>query len=318
MSPDDDAPRPASLRLRLATGLGYHVRAWDGPGDTTFVLVHGFSDLAATWWRVAPRLAAHGHVIAPDLRGHGDSDWIGAGGYYHFLDYVADLDDVIRQLARPRVVLVGHSMGGTVAGYYAGTRPERLAALALIEGLGPPDLAGSDGPTRTAGWIDGWRSARDKGRVMASRDEAARRLRRNDEFLDEPFARLLAEVGTREVAGGVTWKHDPLHMTWGPYPFRLDTARRYWERVTCPVLAIDGAQTQLNLPEAERAVRRACFRDLRHVVIDGAGHAVQRAQPARVAELVLELGAVATAPASAPPGRPGPPAPPAPPTPPAG
>jgi len=41
------------------------------------------------------RLATRAHVIAPDLRGHGDTDWIGAGGYYHFLDYVADLDELI-------------------------------------------------------------------------------------------------------------------------------------------------------------------------------------------------------------------------------
>src|SRR5512132_2504317 len=139
-----------SRKIPLATGLTYHVLEWDGPGELTFVLVHGFADLGYMWTAVAERLAPHGHVIAPDLRGHGDSDWIGPGGYYHFMDYVADLDDVIRQLARPRVVLVGHSMGGSVASYYAGTRPERVAALALLEGLGPPDMAGSDGPTRTA------------------------------------------------------------------------------------------------------------------------------------------------------------------------
>ena len=47
----------------------------------------------------------HGRVIAPDLRGHGDSDWIGAGGYYHFLDYVADLDQVIARCASGRVIV---------------------------------------------------------------------------------------------------------------------------------------------------------------------------------------------------------------------
>src|SRR5215813_5597104 len=102
-----------SVRLPLATGLTYNVLDWDGPGDLTFVLVHGFSDLAFSWTPVAERLAKHGHVIAPDLRGHGDSDWIGAGGYDHVFDYLADLDGVIGALARARVVLVGHSMGGS-------------------------------------------------------------------------------------------------------------------------------------------------------------------------------------------------------------
>src|SRR5215470_10698007 len=56
-----------SRKLPLATGLTYHVLEWDGPGDLTFVLVHGFSDLGYGWSEVAPRLAQHGHVIAPDL-----------------------------------------------------------------------------------------------------------------------------------------------------------------------------------------------------------------------------------------------------------
>jgi pimeloyl-ACP methyl ester carboxylesterase len=277
-------------RIQLATGLGYHVWEWDGPagGDTTFVLVHGFMDLGAGWCEVGPRLAAHGHVIAPDLRGHGDSDRIGPGGYYHFFDYVADLEDVIRQLARPRVVLVGHSMGGSVAGYHAGVRPARIARLVLIEGLGPPDQMGGAGPSRTAAWIEAWRDARARApRPMASLDEAVRRLRRSDELLDEALARRLAELGTREVPGGLVWKHDPLHQTIGPYPFRLDVARAHWERVSCPVLVVDGARSKLNLPEAERAARRASFARHRHLAIEGAGHAVQRHQPARLAEAIL-------------------------------
>lgn len=237
---------------------------------------------------MAERLAEHGHVLAPDLRGHGDSEWIGAGGYYHFLDYVADLDDVIRQRARPRLILVGHSMGGTICGYYAGVRSDRLAALVLIEGLGPPDMAGSDGPSRTAAWIDAWRTRGQRERKpMPSLDDAVRRLRRSDELLDAGLARELAEAGTRAVEGGLVWKHDPLHSTIGPYAYRLEVARRYWERVACPVLCIDGARSKLNLAEQERAARRAAFADVRHLVIQDAGHAVQRDQPARLADAML-------------------------------
>ena len=279
-------------KLALATGLTYNVLEWDGPatpGDLTFVLVHGFSDLAYSWHEVAERLAPHGHVIAPDLRGHGDSDWISGGGYYHFMDYLADLDDVIAQLARRRVVLVGHSMGGSACGYYAGTRPARLSALVLLEGLGPPDMATLDGPTRTAMWIDGWRAARTKVKPMASIDEAVRRLQRNDDRLDDALARRLAELGTRRVEGGVVWKHDPLHMTFGPFPFRVEVAIKYWQAITCPVVIVDGADSRLNLPADELARRRAHFANHRHVVVADAGHMIPRHQPARVAELILAL-----------------------------
>jgi pimeloyl-ACP methyl ester carboxylesterase len=276
-------------KLPLATGLTYNILEWDGPGDLTFVLVHGYADLGYMWHQVAERLAPHGHVIAPDLRGHGDSDWISGGGYYHFLDYVADLDDVIGQLARRRVVLAGHSMGGSISGYYAGTRPQRLTGLALLEGLGPPDMAGLDGPARTAGWIDGWRTARANTAPMPSIEEAVRRLRKHDGRLDEDLAWRLAEVGTRKVEGGLAWKHDPLHRTFGPYPFRVETAIKHWRAIACPVVIVDGADSRLTPPSDELARRRGYFANHRHVVVADAGHAIPRHQPAKVAELILEL-----------------------------
>jgi pimeloyl-ACP methyl ester carboxylesterase len=278
-----------SRRLGLACGLTYHLLEWEHPATTTFVLVHGFTDLGFGWIDVAERLAPHGHVIAPDLRGHGDSDWIGPGGYYHFFDYIADLDEVIARTARERLVLVGHSMGGSVCGYWAGTRPERLAGLVLLEGLGPPDASATEPTSRTANWIDGWRTGRSKGRIMASLEEAMARLRKFDPLLTEPMARRMAIAGTREVPGGVTWKHDPLHMTMGPYPYRLDVALRFWRKVTCPVVIVDGEQSRLNLPLAERAERRAAFANHRHVVVPEAGHALQRHQPDAIAALILGI-----------------------------
>jgi pimeloyl-ACP methyl ester carboxylesterase len=281
-----------ATRIQLATGLTYNVQEWSGSHDRTFVLVHGFTDLGAGWSEVAIYLAAHGHVIAPDLRGHGDSDWIGPGGYYHFMDYVADLDDVVRQLARTdKIVLVGHSMGGSVCGYYAGIHPEKLSSLVLVEGLGPPDMMGGEGPLRTAAWVDAWRTARAKQpKVMASIEEAVARLKKHDTMLDDALAKKLATIGTRPVdGGGFAWKHDPLHGTFGPYAYRLETARKYWERITCPVLAIDGAESKMNLSAEERASRRTSFKSIRHLVIEGAGHAVQRHKPHELATAILSV-----------------------------
>src|SRR5262245_26616302 len=134
---------PISRRIPLATGLTCHVLEWGGADaalDHTVVLLHGFLDLAWTWVpTVEAGLAGRFHVVAPDVRGHGDSDRVGPGGYYHFIDYLADLDALVRTLGRRRLSLVGHSMGGSIASYYAGVYPDRVHRLALLEGLGPPE-----------------------------------------------------------------------------------------------------------------------------------------------------------------------------------
>src|SRR5205085_7658784 len=124
---------------------------------------------------------------------------------------------------------------------------------------------------------------------MASLDEAVMRLKRHDDLLDDTLAKKLAEYGTRRVEQGLVWKHDPLHATFGPYAYRLESARKYWEKVTCPVLAIDGSKSKLNLSDAERASRRASFKSIRHLTIDGAGHAVQRHAPRQLADASLSL-----------------------------
>ncbi|HVV87679.1 MAG TPA: alpha/beta hydrolase [Kofleriaceae bacterium] len=281
---DAHAGAPTSRRVALVTGLDTHVLSWgdDAAHDHTVVLLHGFLDLAWEWAAIGAALGRHAHVVAPDLRGHGDTAWVGAGGYYHFFDYVADVDDLVAQLGRARVSIVGHSMGASVAAYWAGTRPARVHRVALLEGLGPPE-ATADLPLRTASWIDAWRKVRrEPVRPMADLAEAAARIRRNDPTISDDDARALAARGTRAVDGGLVWKHDPLHRTMGPYPFRVDAAAAFWGRVTAPVLYLDGDRSLLRLPEPEVARRLAFFPDARRATIAGAGHALMRHQPAAV------------------------------------
>ena len=191
---------PLSRRVPLKTGLSYHLLEWgaDRPElDHTVILLHGFLDLAWGWEGVAEAgLSDRFHLIAPDMRGHGDSDRVGAGGYYHFADYLADLDALIPEVRRAKVSLIGHSMGGSIASYYAGSYPDRVAKLALLEGLGPPETS-FIGPERMATWIETWqRMVGRSAPSYATLEEAAERLRAHDPLLGAELAQRLAEVGT--------------------------------------------------------------------------------------------------------------------------
>ena len=288
------AASPTSRTIALGTGLRYHVLEWgavDASLEHTVFLLHGFLDLAQGWAGVVEAgLAGRFHVVVPDLRGHGDSDWVGPGSHYYFPDYVADVHELVDALGRQRVSLVGHSVGGRIAAYYAGMFPARVAKLALLEGLGPtqnPEF----GPEYLAVWLNAWQRARARSpRVYATLADAAARLREHDPLLDEAEAQRHASAGTTAASeGGLRFKHDPRHVSMGPYGFQLELAMQFWRAIRCPVLLVDGAESTLRLEPAEAARRRDAFAQASVATLPGAGHMMQRHQPAALARILADF-----------------------------
>lgn len=278
---------------REANGLVHHVLEWDLAGaETTVVLLHGFLDVAWSFERVAARLAPHYHVIAPDFRGHGDTEWVGPGGYYYFPDYTADLARLLPQFTRRRTFLVGHSMGGTVATYYAGGFPERVHKLALLEGIGPPASPPEDAPERLLKHVQTVDAVRAKRpQPLPSLADAAARLRQRHPRLDPEWAERLAEKATRPAPDGPPgsrlWKHDPLHRTRSPLLFNEPQYAAFVRRIACPVLIVDGAESDIRFAHA--AARKGLYGGAAQRTLDGSGHMVQLDQPAWLADMLLEF-----------------------------
>lgn len=259
-------------------GLSLQVVEWPGEGPPVLIL-HGFLEQGAAWEGVARRLGRR--VVAPDHRGHGRSDPVGAGGFYHFWDYVGDVDALVRHLGQP-IDLVGHSMGGTVAALFAGACPQAVRRLVLVEGLGPPD-ATADAVQRAREFLAARREA-PAHPPMADRAEAVRRLRKFNPALDGPEAERLAERITRPEGEGVTWTWDPLHRARAPVPFQAALFRRFLEQVTAPTLLVDGGASPFVLPDREE--RAAALPRARREVIAGAGHLVHHDAPEALARVI--------------------------------
>jgi pimeloyl-ACP methyl ester carboxylesterase len=292
-----------STLLRVqANGLEHRVLEWapetsvepgaaGGSAVRTVVLVHGFMDAAGTWDLVAPALAKQRlRVLAPDMRGFGDGARAPSGSYYHFVDYVFDLADLVDALAPGEpIALVGHSMGGTITTLFAGTFPERVARLAVIEGIGPPDNPFEVGPVRMRSWIDQVRAsrARGPGRPTLSKDEALRRMAANHphvapEVLAHRLPHLTEELGD----GRVTWSFDALHRTTAPMPFFAKLFVEFAKKVTCPVLFVSGGPRGYHPPD--EAERLAAFGDLRRAELPNAGHMVHWTEPAALTALLID------------------------------
>jgi pimeloyl-ACP methyl ester carboxylesterase len=273
-------------------GLPIHCLEWGEPVGEPIVLVHGFLDQAHSWSFFVDELARRSRrplwIIAPDCRGHGDSGWVGAGGYYHFPDYVYDLDCVIAAAGAKRFNLIGHSMGGTISFLYAGAFPERLAKLVLIEGVGPLGMNFSDAPPKMAGWIGELHErGRNHFREYASVEAGARQLQQTNPRLKKEFALDLARAGMKQNEKGKwVWKFDPLHRTASPQPFYTAQALEFFGRIACPVLIVDGQESR-QTRRTDKQQRYQAMQDHRLVTIGNAGHMIHHDNPERLAEVVI-------------------------------
>lgn len=267
-------------------GLRHHVLAWNDAASKTVVLCHGFLDLAWSFDPLARRLASAGlRVVAFDWRGHGETDRVGPGGYYHFADYVLDLHELMPLLAAGEVHLVGHSMGGTAAAMYAATHPKVPRTLTLVEGLGPPAYEGDPVDKMTA-WLDSVdRFRRSRPSPMRDLAEAVTRLRARTAELPVELAYFLAEKATVQTEEGLVWRFDPLHRTTSPAPFSAKTFLAFLARIEAPVLVVRGEHGYRTEDHAERV---AALRRAREVEIPGVGHMIHWLAPDALAAAIVE------------------------------
>lgn len=254
---------------------------WGNQGAPVLVLVHGGRDHSRSWDRMAEAFCEDYHVVAPDLRGHGDSSWT-PGGNYGLPDNAVDVVRVIEEAGSPARV-VAHSYGGSVCLVAAGAYPEHFARLAVLEGthsLNPLDSE-TVGPQWVRRWGDRLRSFEtQQPRVYPDLGAAAERMKEANPRLPDEILPGLAGYAARPVDGGYIWKYDLWVNGRTSMELRRSELPAFWEAITCPVLLVvggDSPQRRRQHPNPERH-----FRHSRTVQIDGAGHWLHHDQPEAV------------------------------------
>ena len=275
-------------------GLRYHCRVWGDAKAPKLFMLHGWMDVSASFQFLVDCLRGDWRVIAPDWRGFGLTEWT-KGGAYWFPDYFADLEALLEHYQpRAPAVVLGHSMGGNVAAMYAGIRPERIAKLVDLEGLGLSGTAPEKAPERYARWLAELAEDRPGFRDYENFEALAERLRGNNPRLTKERSLFLARHwGRAKPDGRVELASDPAHKLVNPVLYRAEEAIACWRRVAAPVLWVEGAESNahefLKLSAADLAARKQCFRQLTERVIGDAGHMLHHDQPERLAEVIEEF-----------------------------
>lgn len=259
-----------SQRLRL------HYVDWGNEGAPPLLMVHGGRDHCRNWDWVVQELRNDYHIIAPDLRGHGDSEW-SIGGNYGPTDFVYDIAQLVHQKQMAPVTILAHSLGGMISLQYAGIFPDAVKKLIAIEGLGPsPKMIAErfSKPVheRLSGWVADLRKS--SGRIPRRYDsieDAFHRMQEENPHLSAEQARHLTIHGISQNEDGTySWKFDNYVRNWPPYSLPYEDIYALWQRIACPTLLIRGTESWASDPATDGRLKH--FQNAQVAAIEGAGH----------------------------------------------
>ncbi len=270
-----DIAGPTS-RIYFSQRLRLHYVDWGNPDAPPLLLLHGGRDHCRNWDWVAEALRGEWHVIAPDLRGHGDSAWSQAGNYT-MAAYIYDLAQLVHQQKLAPVTIVSHSLGGNISLRYAGLYPDHVRKLVAIEGLGPSPRriaqhAGVDIVERMRNWVEEQRGLSGRlPRRYPSIEAALARMQAENAHLSPEQARHLTQHGVNQNEDGTySWKFDNYVRVWPPYDMTNADIELLWSRIACPTLLVYGAESWASNPDKDGRLRH--FRTAEVVSVPGAGH----------------------------------------------
>ncbi|NHO64408.1 alpha/beta hydrolase [Aestuariicella hydrocarbonica] len=214
--------------------------------------LHGWLDNSGSFFRLAPLLANH-YVVALDTAGHGFSDHRPAHEPYNIWQDVAEVFAVADALGWDRFALMGHSRGGIISTLCAGTFPERITALALLDGFTPLALSPDRAPKQLAASILDNQQLRPR-RVYTDREAMIRARMKGAWSLSREAARVIVERGSVEVDGGYQWSFDPRLHTASAFKLSREHIDAFVRSIQAPVkllLAEGGAMAKISRPPEE-------------------------------------------------------------------
>ena len=283
-------PSGPTSRIYFSQRLRLHYVDWGNPGAPPLLLVHGGRDHCRNWDWVAARLRKDWHIIAPDLRGHGDSQW-SQDGNYTMAGYIYDLAQLVHQQELAPVSILAHSLGGNITLRYAGIYPDQVKKLIAIEGLGPsPRMLAQQAQKsldqRMRSWIEEQRGL--AGRVprkYPTIEDAFRRMQEENRHLSPEQARHLTQHGVNQNEDGTySWKFDNYIRAWPPYDMSVRAVAELWSRISCPTLLIYGKESRASNPVEDGRIKS--FRNAQVEVIEQAGHWVHHDQLDKFLDIV--------------------------------
>jgi pimeloyl-ACP methyl ester carboxylesterase len=281
-------PAPASLNgfahrdAVLDDGVRIHYLI--GGAGAPLVLLHGWPETWYAWRKVMPQLAARYTVIAPDMRGFGDSSRP-AGGYDR-KTMASDIRNLMRRLGYDRALLAGHDWGGSTAVAYATTWPDEVRRLVVIEAQPRGPWTEQD-PGFREPWFYGFHRIPGFAETIVAGHERQYLTWFYRAFANAPDVIAEADIDEYMRSYGAPDGMRPGFELVRALPVDVENNRAAMaHRIGLPVLAVGGDRS-LGTRVAENLAPLAT--DVESAVVENCAHFVPEEQPGKTAELILRF-----------------------------
>lgn len=211
--------------------------AWGPENAPKILAMHGWLDNAASILPLAKYLENF-RVISIDLPGHGLSEHKPKNSYIHFIDYVADITYLLEYLDKNQIILIGHSLGAAIATILAGTSPDKVSSLILLDGLGPLTIPEEKMPGMLQASIKQYKNLRNKNLPVYNSLQEAENARLKAADISKHAVEILVARGIQKRQDKYYWRTDP-RLLCKPLLMLSDTqVNSFLENITAPTCLI--------------------------------------------------------------------------------
>lgn len=274
-------------------------KVWGPEHGRPVLCLHGWADNCGTFNKLIPLLPKECRYVAVDFAGHGFSSHRPDGVFYSFPLYIADVRRVVDALQWKRFSIIGHSMGGNVAGLYSALYPEMVDAVVLLDSYGFLATDPKELPKVMKQGIDELlkfeKISVEKKVKVYTYEQAVKRLSDVNPTLSEQSIKTLLERGLVHVDGGVMFSRDLRINLKNIVRSTLEQSLEMQSRIQASVLVIlvEGGLDKMFAESDQKKFTSALlqgYREQNHKVVTVPGdHHVHLNNPEVIAPLVSDF-----------------------------
>lgn len=279
--------KPEELRF-TTQGLNIGAKRWNHGAKHKVIAVHGWLDNCGSFDLIAPELKDI-EIIALDSAGHGKSDFRSIDSQYLIWSEVGEIFDIANQLGWETFSLIGHSRGAGITAMCAGTFPERIEKLVLIEGGIPLPSEPKDTPKNLANHIlDNQKLTGAKGTLFPTREAALSARANGFTKVSMETAEILSIRSLIETDDGFRWNADARLKGASSLKLTHQQVDAFFHEINCPSLFIEGSKGILKeMPFTEKHLLN--IRHLQRTEFEGGHHLHMESAANSCAELIYQF-----------------------------